>query len=75
MIKVKALRAMAHKNGLKLSATALAPLDALAREIAEVACTKALLRNDPKLEAEHFGNLKVVFSKDEIKPKGKGRRR
>jgi hypothetical protein len=73
MIKVKALRAMAHRNGLKLSATALAPLDALAREIAEAACTKALLKNDPKLEAEHFGNLKVVFKADEAKPKTRRR--
>jgi hypothetical protein len=74
MIKVKALRALAHRNGLKLSATALAPLDALAREIAEAACTKALLRSNPKLEAEHFVNLKMVFNKDEAKSKARRKR-
>jgi hypothetical protein len=60
MIKIKDLRAMAHKRKLKLSESAYSEANRLAEDVVAIACTKAINRGKPKLEARDFASILVL---------------
>ncbi len=74
MIKVKDLRAMAHKHSLKLSESAYSEADRLAKYSVMLACKKAKNCGHKKLEDRHFAHIAVI--EDSIlRAAGRGKKR
>jgi len=70
MIKIKELKAAAHKAGLKLSVvSATGSLSVLAKKIVELAVEEARKQGSPKLEGKHFIRIRSYIVEDSVDKK------